>query len=234
MRIIFHLIFPVLPPSMDFSLATPNDDTSFLQLSSGNIPRDLRDVRNLVENVEAINNQLARTLQESRRIIASEGADLPKPPLAYSQIEKSPELSDSKSKESMTSSIEEDPQIVQEIPEKGKPKLISSESVNLNIDKFRIFRSPPKMQGQNREANTKNSKSGHEDMVEQISKEILEQSKSLDKSSGLVTLESLKETDSYLAMRNEFNFDEIDSFQEKTEKTISPRKISKKIGRAHV
>ncbi|XP_033227539.1 uncharacterized protein LOC117179643 [Belonocnema kinseyi] len=218
----------VLPPGVDFSLMTQNDNTSFLQLSPGSLPHDLQDVRNLVENVEAINNQLARTLQESRRIIAGEGINLPKPPVSYSLIEKSPELSDSRSKESIISSIDEDPQITEERAEKGKPKIISSEPVNLNIDKFRVLRSPSKPEGRNRTGSAKTA-SGHEDVVEQISKEILEQSKSLNKSFGLVTLESLKESDSYLAMKNEFTFENLDSSKEKEkeeEKNLSTRRKS--------
>lgn len=223
----FYTCISVLPPGVDFSLMTPNDNTSFLQLSPGSIPHDLQDVRNLVENVEAINNQLARTLQESRRIIAGEGINLPKPPVSYSQIEKSPELSDSRSKESIISSIDEDPQIIEERAEKGKPRIISSEPVNLNIDKFRVLRSPSKLEGRNRAGSAK-SPSGHEDVVEQISKEILEQSKSLNKSFGLVTLDSLKETDSYLAMKNEFTFENLDSSKEKEkeEENVSARRKS--------
>ena len=210
---------------MDFSIITPNDNTSFLQLSPGSLPHDLQDVRNLVENVEAINNQLARTLQESRRIIAGEGINLPKPPVAYSQIEKSPELSDSRSKESIISSINEDPQGIGERAKTGQPRIISNEPANLNIDKFRILRNSTKLEGKNPAGSAK-SPSRHEDVVERISKEILEQSKSLNKSSGLVTLESLKETDSYLAMKNEFIFEDFDSSKEKEEEKSPPRRKS--------
>lgn len=177
-----------------------------------------------MENVEAINNQLARTLQESRRIIAGEGIDLPKPPLSYSQIQKSPDISDSKSKEESTSSSNEEDD--NDRIEKLKPKIVSEETVKLNLDKFRIFQNP-KLENK---INDPDKQSGHDDIVEKISNEILQQSKSVDKSSGFVTLDSFKETDSYLAMKEEFDFRDFDSSEEQNnvseQKTSSSPKVN--------
>lgn len=181
-------------------------------------------MRNLVENVEAINNQLARTLQESRRIIAGEGIDLPKPPVSYSEIQQSPDISDSKSKES--SSSVEDLQLIEDVA-KLKPKIINEETVKLNLDKFRIFQNPSKLEMKNDGPSGEVIQPGHEDIVEKISKEILQQSKSVDKSSGFVTLESFKETDSYLAMKDEFDFRDFDSLEEQNDGNAPDRRASK-------
>lgn len=222
----------ILSSGNDFSLISPppppsQDKTSFLQLSTSSIPRSLKDVRNLVENVEAINNQLAKTLQESRKIIAGEGIDLPKPPLDFSQIQKSPDISDLKSKESTSSSNddnddnEDDDDNDDDDPsEKLKPKILSQETVKLNLDKFRLFKSPSKIDLKSGET------IGHEDIVEKISNEILQQSRSVDKSSGFVTLESFKEADSYLAMKDEFDFREFDSIEEQNDRNVLERRTS--------
>lgn len=231
-KLLINFFFSVLSSGNDFSLISPppppsQDKTSFLQLSTSSIPRSLKDVRNLVENVEAINNQLAKTLQESRKIIAGEGIDLPKPPLDFSQIQKSPDISDLKSKESTSSSNddnddnEDDDDNDDDDPsEKLKPKILSQETVKLNLDKFRLFKSPSKIDLKSGET------IGHEDIVEKISNEILQQSRSVDKSSGFVTLESFKEADSYLAMKDEFDFREFDSIEEQNDRNVLERRTS--------
>lgn len=58
---------------MDLLLISPSDETSLMQLPTSRPARkDAQAMQRLIESIEAIHAQLAKTLLESQRIIGSE------------------------------------------------------------------------------------------------------------------------------------------------------------------
>ncbi|XP_063974108.1 uncharacterized protein LOC135160907 [Diachasmimorpha longicaudata] len=162
----------------DYSLTAPSDDTSLMQMPAPR-PRDsIQSVQKLVESIEAIHNQLAKTLQESQKIItgslnASKGLDSPKLPESSTPVLQ-------KSQESPKSpSLPRPPSSPQ--PElRKKPTVISEETVKINLQRFRPSL-PKKEVSSHPQPST--SSATHDDIVEKLSLEILEQTKSSEKMS---------------------------------------------------
>lgn len=156
---------------MEFSIIT-GDDTSLMQLPSPKfLTNDLQSVRKLVENIEAVHNQLAKTLIESQKIIKS----------------KTVKDEGNQTKEKQVVIVEKSntpKKITDPVESKGvlkakvKPKIIREEKVNIQLDRFKLQAEPEtsSLKSDPRLA----SKHNEEEMIEKLSKEILEQSKSFN------------------------------------------------------
>ncbi|XP_034190698.1 uncharacterized protein LOC117608993 [Osmia lignaria lignaria] len=156
---------------MEFSIITA-DDTSLMQLPSPKfLTNDLQSVRKLVENIEAVHNQLAKTLIESQKIIKSkavkdEGNQTKEKQIVIVEKSNTPKK--------VTDPVESKGVL----KDKVKPKIIRDEKVNIRLDRFQLQAEP----------GTSTVKSGfrlvskhnEEEMIEKLSKEILEQSKSFN------------------------------------------------------
>ncbi|XP_015594339.1 mucin-17 [Cephus cinctus] len=160
---------------MEFSLVTPSDESSFMQFPPARPMRsDLYSVRRLVDSIEAIHSQLAQTLMDSERIIAGNK------PLQAAQPG-----SFRVTKESTSTGTEEPEareQNTKDEKTRAKPRVISDEPINLSPGRLRALKTPRSAPIGAADAPWPTSSSPHEDMVKKLSKEILEQSKSLNKS----------------------------------------------------
>ncbi|XP_043513598.1 uncharacterized protein LOC122530580 isoform X1 [Frieseomelitta varia] len=156
---------------MELSMIDSHDETSLMQLPEPRLKTaDLENVHRLIENIEAIHNQLARTLIESQKIIRSKAI-----PREESDQVKETEIATPTIDDNAIYSTE---QRIEEVKrEKAKPKIINEEKVNIQLSKFRVkppeFTSTPKH-------DTDLTRYYEEGLIERISKEILEQSKGLN------------------------------------------------------
>ncbi|XP_076633661.1 uncharacterized protein LOC143347906 [Colletes latitarsis] len=158
---------------VEFSIISAGDETSLMQLPSPKLmPNDLENVKNLVENIEAIHDQLTKTLLESQRVIKDK-----------TEVEEKK----NQDKESVLTKVpEETPkniihsaQTKAEAKEtKAKPKIINEERVNIQLDRYKIQYKPQTM-ATSLKTNSQDKSDLHDEVViEKLSKEILEQSKS--------------------------------------------------------
>uniref|UniRef100_A0A0C9QRA4 K1731 protein n=1 Tax=Fopius arisanus TaxID=64838 RepID=A0A0C9QRA4_9HYME len=179
----------------DFSITAPSDDTSLMLMPTPR-PRDnLHSVQKLVESIEAIHSQLAKTLHESQRIItgnvmASRRLGSPKlsklpPPI----LQKSKELPKSPQPAKSPKPLPPDspkfpkspglprPLMTPQPEDKKKPKVISEEIVEINLQRF-------KSRKESSHPQPSTSTPNHDEIVEKLSLEILEQTKSSEKATG--------------------------------------------------
>ncbi|KOC69169.1 hypothetical protein WH47_07620, partial [Habropoda laboriosa] len=174
-----------LKASMEFSLIDPHDphdETSLMQLPSPKlVANDLQSIRRLVENIEAIHNQLAKTLIESQKIIKNNTIINEE----TEQIKKAERVSSTNGDVSNNTSHPVEPKV--EVEEaKIKPKIISEERVNIPLSRFKIQKSPQILTTSTPERDTwLTPKQYEKEMIEQLSKEILEQSEGFN--NNLVT-----------------------------------------------
>ncbi|XP_070160342.1 serine-rich adhesin for platelets [Polyergus mexicanus] len=168
---------------IDLSLISPSDETSLMQLPTSKPAReDAQAVQRLIESIEAIHAQLAKTLLESQKIIGSETIprDEPSCETGIQAVTSTPR---SKSIDTVKACIQKS-EIVES---KAKPKIISNERVNIQLNRFKMQQRPQAM------STTKTSDRNswppctfslhEEEVIEKLSKEILEQSKNMDKTS---------------------------------------------------
>lgn len=147
------------------------DETSLMQLPEPR-PRtvDLENVHRLVENIEAIHNQLAKTLIESQRIIKSKAIPREESEIKEAEIV-APTIDDN--------AIYSAEQRIEEVErEKAKPKIVNEEKVNIQLSRFRI--KPSEVVTSTPKHDTELMKHYEEELIGRISKEILEQSKGLN------------------------------------------------------
>lgn len=160
---------------VELSLISAGDETSLMQLPpSKSIPTDLQSVRNLVENIEAIHNQLAKTLIESQKIIKNKT-------ILKEDLNQAKEINVVTQTNDKTSESQKT---------KAKPKIISEERVNIQLDGYKVQYKPQTLITIPPESDSQlNSNSHDKEVIEKLSKEILEQSKSF-KNTLMVTKES--------------------------------------------
>ncbi|XP_016837367.1 serine-rich adhesin for platelets isoform X1 [Nasonia vitripennis] len=160
----------------------------------------------LVRNVQSIHAQLKKTLLESQKLISGEGLDLPHLPIPFRNIEKSPSISMDLSRnttpsESLTEAVEQPKRCPETASTSGKPRILNNERVNIRLDRFisnqasgSAFngRRTSKAMTTVMSSTVKEAPDQGEHMVEMLQNEILEQSKSINKS---VPADSLKDSD---------------------------------------
>lgn len=179
---------------MDFSLISPSDETSLLQLSTPKPTRsDTQAVRRLIDSIEAIHAQLAKTLLESQRIMQGNEA-VSKDETSRDVEIQATSTPRSKLVDTVKTHIEES-KVVE--GKACKPNIISNEKVNIQFNRFKMQQKPQVV------STTKTSEHNswpsctlslhEEEIIEKLSKEILEQSKNLDKAS--TAFAALKEND---------------------------------------
>jgi len=170
---------------MDFSLISPSDETSLMQLSTSKPARnDAQAVRRLIDSIEAIHAQLARTLLESQRIMRVSEA-VSKDETCDAEIQAITSTPRSKLVDTVKAHVQESK--VEVVEDKAKPKIISNEKVNIQLNRFKMQQKPQAISA------TKTLERNswppctlplhEEEIIEKLSKEILEQSKNLDKTS---------------------------------------------------
>ncbi|KOX67364.1 hypothetical protein WN51_08271 [Melipona quadrifasciata] len=154
------------------TLIDSHDETSLMQLPEPRLKTaDLENVHRLVENIEAIHNQLARTLIESQKIIRSKAI-----PREESDQVKETEIATPMIDDNAIYSAE---QRIEEVErEKAKPKIINEEKVNIHLSRFRVKQ--PEILTSTPKHDTDLPRHYEEELIERISKEILEQSKALN------------------------------------------------------
>ncbi|CAL7941900.1 unnamed protein product [Xylocopa violacea] len=158
---------------VEFSMVDPGDETSLMQLPPPRImTNDLQSIRRLVENIEAIHNQLAKTLIDSQKIIENK-AVFEKEVDEIKETEKIISIDDGVAKITIDP-IEEKTQVEKM---KVKPKIISDEIVNIQVNKYKTRKSPQMVTSTPQRDAWLSQKHIEEEMIEQLSKEILEQSK---------------------------------------------------------
>lgn len=175
---------------MDFSLISPSDDTSLMQLSTP-ARDDAQAVRRLIDSIEAIHVQLAKTLLESQRIMRGSEAVSKDETSCDAEIQAITSTPRSKLVDTVKT------QEFKVVEDRAKPKIISNEQVNLQLNRFKMQQKPQTTSA------TKTSERNswpscalrEEETVDKLSKEILEQSKNLDKAG--TAFAALKENDQH-------------------------------------
>lgn len=209
---------------MDFSLIAPSDETSLMQLSSRLTRDDEQAVRRLVESIEAIHAQLAKTLLESQRFIGSETV-----PEDGSSRDAEVQATTSTPRSKLIHTITEQKSEI--VKGKARSKIVSDEKVNIQLNRFKIQQKPQAMSA------TRTSERNswppctlplrEEEVIEKLSKEILEQSKSLDKASSAFV--SLKRTDKISTQHKTSPKDISLKKNISLEKEIKDNKVTKEI-----
>lgn len=160
----------------------------------------------LVRNVQSIHAQLKKTLLESQKLISGEGLDLPHLPIPFRNVEKSPSISMDLSRnttpsDSLMEAVEQPKKYPEATATTGKPRILNNERVNIRLDRFiRTQASGNVINGRRSSkamtpamsSTVKEAPDQGEHMVEMLQNEILEQSKSINKS---VPADSLKDSD---------------------------------------
>ncbi|XP_029168304.1 uncharacterized protein LOC114938483 [Nylanderia fulva] len=164
---------------MDFSLISPSDETSLMQLPTASRPirEDEQTVHRLIESIETIHAQLARTLFESQRIVGSEAIPRDEP-TSDAEVQAITSTPRSKSLDTVKAHIQKS----EVVKSKAKPKIISNERVNIELNRFKMQPQATKMSDRNSWPPCTFSLH-EEEVIEKLSKEILEQSKNIDKAS---------------------------------------------------
>lgn len=157
---------------MELSGFSAADETSLMQLPPPK-PRtnDLQSVRQLVENIEAIHDQLAKTLIESQRIIKNKG-DVKE---ESQQAKETEVITNENTSRNVTQHIDSKTKVSST---KALPRIISEERVNIQIDGLKTRHRPQLVPATSDRDSGLSPKFYDEEMIEQLSKEILEQSKS--------------------------------------------------------
>ncbi|KZC07288.1 hypothetical protein WN55_07699 [Dufourea novaeangliae] len=174
---------------VEFSAISGDDETSLMQLPPPKVTtNDLQSVRDLVENIEAIHNQLAKTLIESQRIvqntaIAKQESDQLK--------EVDAEIQTNGNAQNVATQIVEANVEVQRTV--AKPRIIRDEIVNIQLDGYKVQSRPKTLETTSPGRNLRYSTMQDEEIIERLSQEILEQSKSL-KNNLLATKGSISST----------------------------------------
>lgn len=160
---------------MELSGISADDESSLIQLPPPKLmANDLQSIRDLVENIEAIHNQLAATLIESQRIIKN-NAIVQKETRQTKEMEVIT-LTNGHTSKNAVDYIDSKVKLPKT---RTKPKIISEETVNLQLDAFKIQHRPQTLLTVPAERDFRHSSKFHDEkMIEMISKEILEQSKS--------------------------------------------------------
>ncbi|XP_011883472.1 PREDICTED: uncharacterized protein LOC105570674 [Vollenhovia emeryi] len=168
---------------MDFSLM---DDTSLMQLPTPKSARnDAQTVRRLIDSIEEIHAQLARTLLESQSIMRGGEAvstDTPSCDTEFQAVTSTP-----RSKLLDKAHVQES----KVVEGRAEPKIISNERVNVHLNRFKMQQKPQEASATR--APERNSwppctlSLHEEEVIEKLSKEILEQSKNLDRASAVFT-----------------------------------------------
>lgn len=164
---------------MEMSMIDPSrlDETSLMQLPEPRERSDLENVHKLVENIEAIHNQLAKTLIESQRIIKSKAIIKEEPDQIKETQTVTPTTDDN--------IICPDEHEIEVEKERAKPKIINEEKVNIQLNRFKVHKSAQVLTS-TPEHDTKLMKHYEEELIEKISKEILEQSEGFN-NNNLIT-----------------------------------------------
>lgn len=176
---------------MDLSLISPSDETSLMQLPASRPARnDLQAMCKLIESIEAVHAQLAKTLLESQRIIRSEA--VPNDETSCdAEIQATTSTPRSKS-------VDDTAHIQKSVVEgKAKPKITSNETVNIQLNRFKTQKKPQAtsvIKTPERNSWPPRTVPLHEEeVIEKLSKEILRQSNNLDKAGSAFI--SLKRND---------------------------------------
>jgi hypothetical protein len=175
-----------------------------MQLSTPKPARnDAQAVRRMIDSIEAIHAQLARTLLESQRLRGNE---------AVSKDETSCDAEiqaiTSTPRSKLVDTVKAQGSKV--VEGKAKPKIISNEKVNIQLNRFKMQQKPqatPATKTTERNSWPPCTLPLHEEeIIEKLSKEILEQSKNLDKTStALAALKKKDEIQHKVSSFNDFN-----------------------------
>jgi len=150
---------------------------------------DVQAVRRLIESIEVVHAQLARTLVESQRIIGVATTPEDKPSHDAEIQATVSTYTRSKSIDTIDTAHVQKSQLIHG---KVKPKIINDERVNIQFNRFKMqqkLRAVPVTKPSDRNSWPPCTFPLHEEeMIEKLSKEILEQSKHLDKANTAFTV----------------------------------------------
>lgn len=209
---------------MDFSLISPSDDTSLMQLSTPKPSRDdAQAVRRLIDSIEAIHAQLARTLFESQRIMRGNEAVSKDVTSCDAEIQAITSTPRSKLVDTVRAHVQES----KVVEGRAKPKIISNEKVNIQLNRFKMQQKPQAMSTM--KIPERNSWPPYtlppheEEMIEKLSKEILEQSKNMDKASTapFAALKENFETQHKMSSFKELNLQKSASLEHEKDSSIT-------------
>ncbi|XP_076300333.1 uncharacterized protein LOC143218775 [Lasioglossum baleicum] len=170
---------------VELSIINPADETSLMQLPPQQ-STNLQSVRDLVENIEAIHKQLAKTLAESQNIIKNKTVS----------TQDSNQLDEANVETQTNEDVQKiaSPYVASKVDEervKAKPRIISDKRVSIQLDKYCVQQRSKRLEQVTQDDNSRHtSKLRDEEMIETLSQEILEQSKSL-KNNLLATKERI-------------------------------------------
>ncbi|XP_020292826.1 uncharacterized protein LOC109859220 isoform X2 [Pseudomyrmex gracilis] len=124
---------------MDLSLIIPSNETSLMQLpTSISAQTDEQAVRRLIESIEAVHAQLAKTLVESQKFIGSKSLSEDKS-VQDEGIQATTSTPRSKLVDSVIADIQKKCKVMEGTV---KPKIISDEKVNVKLNRFKMQQKP--------------------------------------------------------------------------------------------
>lgn len=208
---------------MDLSLISPSDETSLFTPKPTR--GDTQAVRKLIDSIEAIHAQLAKTLLESQRIM-QENETVSKDETCDVEIQAT-STPRSKLIDTVKTHVEES----KVVEGKTKPKIISNEKVNIQLNRFKMQKNLQVVStAKTPERNSWPSciPSLHEEeIIEKLSKEILEQSKNLDKAStAFAVLKENDETQHRISSFKDPNLKKSASLEHENDNNITKELIS--------
>lgn len=157
-------------------MGDPHDETSLMQLPPPQqvVTNDLQSVRKLVENIEAIHNQLAKTLVESQKIIKDKVV-----------IEEEADEVEEAASAAIAGTSTKTVQVAEPRAEaekgRAKPTIINEEKVKIQLHRMHARNSLEMLSTSTPKRDAWSTPKNYEKMViERLSKEILEQSEGIN------------------------------------------------------
>ncbi|XP_014616747.1 PREDICTED: uncharacterized protein LOC106793955 isoform X1 [Polistes canadensis] len=171
---------------MELSVISPQDEMNSMKIHP-EMQSSMKNVQRLVENIEAIHNQLAKTLYESQNAIMK-GEAINKD-ISKNTTENQSVHSQTKSKldHSVSTTVEHISDKLTSSKPKSKPRILKEEKVNIKLSRFQMpHKSSATMTTVTPERNSwppVKIPTQDDNTIEELSKEILEKSRS--KSTGM-------------------------------------------------
>ncbi|KAL2740854.1 uncharacterized protein V1478_000995 [Vespula squamosa] len=164
---------------MELSVISPQEDINFMKIHP-EMQSSMKNVQRLVENIEAIHQQLAKTLYESQNAIM-QTETINKELLKDTNIQVGQSQTKNKFEHPVSTTVEHTIDKPASSKTKSKPRIIKEEKVNIKLNRFKMpHKSLATMTMPIPERNSwppAKIPSQENNTIEELSKEILEQSK---------------------------------------------------------
>ncbi|XP_071558169.1 uncharacterized protein [Temnothorax nylanderi] len=202
---------------MDFSLISPNDNTSLMQISTPKSScNDAQAVHRWIDPIEAIYALLARTFLESQRIMRGSEAASKNEALCDAEIQAITSTPRSKLVDTVKTHVQES----KVVEGRAEPKIISNEKFNIHLSQVEMQQKPQAPSA------TKTSECDFYEVIEKV-KYFLKQSENLGKAStAFVALKKKDETQHRVSSFKELDLKKSASLKHEKDDSITEEHAS--------